>query len=68
MTEEKAAELFGMQVSRRFTVITTSKVHALELPIVEIVKIKVEFPSVAELFYKHAEHHMLQLLLGRARL
>jgi len=57
-----------MQVSRRFTVITTSKVHALELPIVEIVKIKVEFPSVAELFYKHAEHHMLQLLLGRARL
>lgn len=61
-------DCLNVLVTRKFTVITTSKVHALELSIVEVRKIQHEFPSVAISLYKHAERHMLELLLKRTKL
>ena len=49
-------------ITRKFTVISRTKVQALELPTLEIIRIGREFPAVAELLYKTSEKQLGKLL------
>jgi hypothetical protein len=68
LTPEHVLELNFALVHRKFTTLTLTDVHALELPMNEFVKIQQEFPSVAKRIYSAAEEKMIKLLLQRTQL